>query len=290
MLWRSSLIIFLMPASLKAIDPLAGKLSRMLAPTSCIPSSSTALLQVGTKLYSSKPILGLKGCRVSSVLAKSTAEVHEHFFLVRSCGFAKRVQHLHGSNHCQKQRESHYLWLDLSTSRYHKIAIAIAKECFVLSPHHSHWWYMSSFLLPFAKWCNPSCLKGCNLLDSKHSLSRQTSQADECNRHKFFSRFRGWTSIRGLPFDSWTAETFETIAKQRGRLIEIDEQTLNHKCLFEAKIRMECKGNSSIPHNISFPVDNNWISRQLSPIFSFEANPLHSNPNQKERMIHPTGP
>lgn len=43
------------------------------------------------------------------------------------------------------------------------------------------------------------------------------------------------------------------LRKHRGHLIEIDEQTLNHKSL-QTKIRVECKGTSSIPHMSHFVV------------------------------------
>lgn len=49
--------------------------------------------------------------------------------------------------------------------------------------------------------CNPSCLKGSNLLDSKHNLSTQISQDVKRNRHKFFTIARK-DLHQGLPFDS----------------------------------------------------------------------------------------
>lgn len=74
-----------------------------------------------------------------------------------------------------------------------------------------------------------------------------------------FSQFRGWISIKGLPFVLCTVETFKSIANQFGHLIEIDLHTLNHRNLFKAKIRVECNGASSIPQIIPFPTDNRWI-------------------------------
>lgn len=62
-----------------------------------------------------------------------------------------------------------------------------------------------------------------------------------------FSQFRGWISIKGLLFYFWTVETFKSIANQVGPVIEIDEHALNHRNLFEAKIRVEYEGASSIP-------------------------------------------
>lgn len=39
------------------------------------------------------------------------------------------------------------------------------------------------------------------------------------------SQFRGWIQIRGLPFDSWNTETFESIANRWGGLLEVDKNT-----------------------------------------------------------------
>lgn len=91
-----------------------------------------------------------------------------------------------------------------------------------------------------------------------------------------FSSFRGWISTRGLPFNSWTLETFKSIAHHFGRLIKIDEQISNHHNLVETKIRVDCQAITLIPHIISFPINNRWIPLQLTPIFSIEVNsPTH---------------
>lgn len=44
---------------------------------------------------------------------------------------------------------------------------------------------------------------------------------------------------------------------------------------------MKCKGTHPYPTSFYF-LYNNWISVKLSPLFSFEENPLQSNPHQKK--------
>lgn len=61
--------------------------------------------------------------------------------------------------------------------------------------------------------------------------------------------------------------TFETIANQCGALLEVDRKT-ETSILTEAKIRVQATGISSIPQTVSLKTKDNWISIQLTPLFT----------------------
>lgn len=97
------------------------------------------------------------------------------------------------------------------------------------------------------------------------------------------SRFRGWISVRGLPFDSWCMKTFETIANQYGGLLEVVRKTLTFLSLSQAVIRVKASGASTIPQIISFKLEDTWIPIQLTPLFTMETAPqLKENPDEKQ--------
>lgn len=75
---------------------------------------------------------------------------------------------------------------------------------------------------------------------------------------------------QSFTFGSWCTRTFETIAKQFGGLLDIDRKTETFSVLFEAKIRVNAKGVSSIWQTVSFEVEDNWIPIQLIPLFTME--------------------
>lgn len=194
-----------------------------------------------------------------------------------------------------------------------KMAINIAKECrFRFIPN----------LLPFG---DKGALFFCPMLnDSLRAIAQGqiSSWTNTLFLHKYyrlvnaintdFSRFRGWISIRGLPFDLWTDENFGTTAKLFGRLIEVDEKTQNHDNLSQAKIRVHCNGAFSFPQikftisvsHCNLPNLFRWgapdsfnsppnirksvattihiIQRQTAPHWQILAQPSNSFPNQNE--------
>lgn len=80
--------------------------------------------------------------------------------------------------------------------------------------------------------------------------------------------FRGWISIKGLPFYRWNGGTFNYVGQQRGGLREIDYNSKNFLKLSEARIQVNAKSISSIPSILHPKVEAQWLHAQLSPIFT----------------------
>lgn len=112
-------------------------------------------------------------------------------------------------------------------------------------------------------------------------------------------QFRGWISIKGLPFDSRCTNTFEIIDNQCGGLMRIDRKTSKFHFLIEASVRVKAKGIVAIPQIIHFGSQGTNIPIMLTPLFTLETafqsnqqhplkGPLSRLPNQINKSCKPS--
>lgn len=97
-------------------------------------------------------------------------------------------------------------------------------------------------------------------------------------------QFRGWISIKGLPFDSRCTNTFEIIDNQCGGLMRIDRKTSKFHFLIEASVRVKAKGIVAIPQIIHFGSQGTNIPIMLTPLFTLET-AFQSTSNTLSRVL-----
>lgn len=93
------------------------------------------------------------------------------------------------------------------------------------------------------------------------------------------SWFAGWISIKGLPFDSWTLDTFENVAKECGGPQKWMTNSKPHKYI-GCNNQSEQRGVYSIPQIIHFTFDGICVPLQLTHYIHHPGCPAVNKPLQ----------
>lgn len=77
------------------------------------------------------------------------------------------------------------------------------------------------------------------------------------------SRFEGWISLMGLPFNMWNKRFFDRIGNMFDGMIDIDQQTKVLSPLNAAKIKVKKETVAGISHVIHQKFGNRWLILHL---------------------------
>lgn len=108
--------------------------------------------------------------------------------------------------------------------------------------------------------------------------------------------FEGWISIKGLPFNSWTCHTIQSIGVSCGGLEDIHPSTKDFCNLFEAIIKVKATRAVEVPQIVYQLIEDNGSLSSSSPTSQFESDTENCEPKlssllsfSPQRLLpHPT--